>query len=279
MRITDLFAFVRERHMIFERRAAGLPKPWTQDTILQKFRFCNVYRELDTVTQWITKNWRTPHRKNPDLWFAMVVARLLNWPATLQELGYPAPWDGGKRFLATCKSRSGAGEKVFSGAYIVSTNGHTMPKPQYLVQHVLNPLWKERTRIQAAVRVGLLANLHEVLCEFNGLGSFMAAQVVADLKYTEPLLKAQDWWQWAASGPGSRRGLNRLLGHPVDAPWNEERWLTNLQLATVKLNVLVRDACMQRLHAQDVQNCLCEFDKYERVRLGEGRPRSLYPGV
>ena len=30
------------------------------------------------------------------------------------------------------------------------------------------------------------------------------------------------------------------------------------------------------LTAHDVQFCLCEFDKYERVRLGEGRPRALY---
>jgi hypothetical protein len=30
------------------------------------------------------------------------------------------------------------------------------------------------------------------------------------------------------------------------------------------------------LTLMDIQNCLCEFDKYERVRLGEGRPRSYY---
>ncbi len=27
------------------------------------------------------------------------------------------------------------------------------------------------------------------------------------------------------------------------------------------------------LHAQDLQNCLCEFDKWMRVRLGEGKPK------
>ena len=36
---------------------------------------------------------------------------------------------------------------------------------------------------------------------------------------------------------------------------------------------------MPMIHAQDLQNCLCEFDKYERVRLNEGRPRSNYPGL
>jgi hypothetical protein len=33
---------------------------------------------------------------------------------------------------------------------------------------------------------------------------------------------------------------------------------------------------LKDLHAQDIQNCLCEFDKYERVRLGEGTPKQLY---
>lgn len=28
----------------------------------------------------------------------------------------------------------------------------------------------------------------------------------------------------------------------------------------------------------DVQNCLCEFDKYRRLTLGEGRVRARYDG-
>ncbi len=31
-----------------------------------------------------------------------------------------------------------------------------------------------------------------------------------------------------------------------------------------------------RLELRDIEHSLCEFDKYERVRLGEGRPRSMY---
>ena len=30
------------------------------------------------------------------------------------------------------------------------------------------------------------------------------------------------------------------------------------------------------LHAADLQNCLCEFDKMERVRLGEGKPKRRF---
>ena len=30
------------------------------------------------------------------------------------------------------------------------------------------------------------------------------------------------------------------------------------------------------LEMRDIEHCLCEFDKYERTRLGEGRPRAKY---
>jgi hypothetical protein len=30
------------------------------------------------------------------------------------------------------------------------------------------------------------------------------------------------------------------------------------------------------LEMRDIEHSLCEFDKYERVRLGQGRPRSKY---
>lgn len=285
MRYKDLFAWMKERHAICTRREAGKPKPWTTDPILQSYRFCNVYRELDTVTQWIASNWRQPWAHDRDLWFAMVVARLVNWPDTLFTLE-SAIYRGGSvqwyplAFVKQMHRRRDAGEKVFSGAYIVSTNGHKMDKAEYLAEHVLTPLWQARAQVRP--REGdTLASFHARLMEFDGMGSFMAAQVVADVKYTPGgvLLGAPDWWTWAASGPGSRRGLNRVCGFSVDDPWREERWLEDLSALQTSVDRLMAKAKMPRLHAQDLQNCLCEFDKYERVRLGEGKPRSLYPGV
>jgi hypothetical protein len=281
MRTQDIFNWIRERHNIYLKRQQGKPKPWTEDEILQSYRFCNVYRELDTVTQWIARYWRNPHAKDPHLWFAMVVARLLNWPATLQVLGYPAPWTGRmyNRFTGLRCLTIG---KVFSGAYIVSTNGHKMDKLQYLAERVLDPLWDARKNLTGVLNMKSghcsLAAFHNELMQFDGLGSFMAAQVIADLKYTAPLSSAPDWCTWAASGPGSRRGLNRVLGRPVDTPWREAAWLGQLHTLHLEIEPMLRKEKMPRLHAQDLQNCLCEFDKYERTRLGEGRPRSTYPG-
>lgn len=47
MRVADLMKFASERHLIYKRREAGQPKPWTKDKILRTFRFTNMYRELD----------------------------------------------------------------------------------------------------------------------------------------------------------------------------------------------------------------------------------------
>jgi len=73
-----LVAWISEREAIRVRREAGQPKPWTDDPILQEGRFCNIRRENDRVTCWIAQNWREPHADDPELWFAMAVARLVN---------------------------------------------------------------------------------------------------------------------------------------------------------------------------------------------------------
>ena len=45
----------------------------------------------------------------------------------------------------------------------------------------------------------------------------MAYQAVVDMRFTALLADAPDVATWAAAGPGTMRGLNRLHGRPVDA--------------------------------------------------------------
>jgi hypothetical protein len=45
-----------ERQVIFFRRIAGKPAPWTQDPVLQKFKFTNAYRASDRVSQYLIRN-------------------------------------------------------------------------------------------------------------------------------------------------------------------------------------------------------------------------------
>jgi len=272
-----LLYWIEERYSILLRRRCGSAKPWTQDTILQSYRFCNVYREDDTVTQWIHKHWLKPNAKDPDVWFAMAVARLVNWPDTLEEIGYPVPWNP-KKFIKVMHDRKKRREKVFSGAYIVSTNGNAMDKAEYLATHVLTPLWRDRNRLRPQ-KGDTLNDFHERLMQYDGMGSFIAAQVIADTKHVGVLKKAKDWKYWAASGPGSRRGLNRVIGLPPESPWLEDAWRDRLMALHTLVQDFIAEKKMPFLDAQNLQNCLCEFDKYMRTKNNEGRPRSKYPGA
>lgn len=275
MRVKELVAFIKERENIRKAKEAGKPRPWTKDPILGKYRFCNVHREDDRVTRWLRNNWYPRFRGDPDIWFAAVVARLLNLPESLEAVReYVLPFNP-RKFAGNLHSRREMGLKNFNAAYIVSTNGVAMDKVDYLVERVLKPLWAKRVITRQMIN-GSLNDAHEWLTRFDGLGSFIAAQVIADLKYEQPLRRAWDWDTFAASGPGSRRGLNRWRGYTPDSAYKESEWREDLEGVRQAVNEKLAEAGWEPLHAQDLQNCLCEFDKYERARLGEGTPKQIY---
>jgi alpha-glutamyl/putrescinyl thymine pyrophosphorylase clade 1 len=274
MKATPLLHWIEEREAIRIRRASGAPWPWTDDPILRVWSFCNVRREYDRATKWIAANWRDPHVDNPDLWFAMVVARLVNWPDTLAEIGFPVPWNP-EQFLRVMADRKQRGKNCYGPAYKIGTAGRSMEKPPYQAQCVFTPMWERRAKLRPRTDDSLLG-WHARLMQHDGMASFMAAQVVADMKYVAPLRSARDWMTFAASGPGSKRGLNRVLGRPVDAAWREDDWRAAIRRLHEAVAPELERIGIERLHAQDLQNCLCEVDKFERVRLNEGKPKRRF---
>lgn len=259
-----LFVYwIEERKRILERKRRGDPKPWTVDPILQQFRFCNVNREDDAVTIWIRENWREPYLHHKNLYLAMILARLINWPPALEEIGFPEEWNH-KKYLRVLQRRKMRGERIWTGAYMVTAGGRPIPKEE-AVCNMVHQFYRSTYRPVAGD--GLYHTWDQLQSQgVSGMGSFLAAQVVADLKYTPILKDAYDWWTFCAPGPGSQQGLNRLLDLPLMKQWNHQDFET-------AVNTL-RQAITMILHAQDVQNCLCEFSKYRR-----GFSRSKYPGV
>lgn len=275
MRTAELFKFIRERHAIWERRKEGLPKPWTKDPILRSYRFCNVYRDLDKETIWFAKNWGLPHQNCPDLWFASLVFRFINLGESAAAVGFPVPWKP-EVFVKQLKKRQAAGLKTFSSAYMISTHGVREGKVTYLAKS-LSKIWRKRESLRMT-SADTFDAFHGRLMNCFDVGSFMAGQVIADIKYAQPYLGVEDWHTFAASGPGSRRGLNRVYGMAHDLRQSEEAWRRAHAELKFEIDKKILKAGMPALHAQDLQNCLCEFDKYERVRLGEGRPKQRYNG-
>jgi hypothetical protein len=165
---------------------------------------------------------------------------------------------------------------MFNPAYIIVPHNTRTPKAPYVADQILTPLWHRRKTLRPAV-MDTLSSYYVRLSQRRGLGSFMSAQIIADLKYVSPLDTASDWRTFAASGPGSRRGLNRILSKPARNHISEVKWRAELNTLIEKLVPYSKDLPFL-LDAQDVQNVLCEFDKYERTRLGEGTPRRKFTG-
>lgn len=238
-----------------------------EDNNINKYRYCNVRREDDKVTKHIGQ-WLLPHVG--DALFApnVLMARLFNNPETLDTIGYLEKFDRRhvKRVTDDLKSR---GIRVFNPAYIVSTNGRKMDKVDYLLEHVLIHAFAKpfsMTNVE-------LETMWRMLMKFNGVGSFMAAQVVADMKMFPPWSEAVDYWTFVAPGPGSQRGMNRLRGLPAKGThYNQKSFSMYIQ----PVRAIIEARTGIKLCAQNTQNCLCEFDKYMRLVSGEGTPKQQY---
>jgi len=285
--VGDFLHWVTERENVRLKREAGAAAPWTTDNIISTYRFCNVRRKHDRVSQWIIKNVITPHRKHPDLWIMLALARYINWPDTLQEIMDARLWpsSGTPHWCAignTIDARAARKEQTYTGAYMIRAESnpraewYSWGKGRYVAEIVIGrELWANRNAILPEMKKRSVRQAWAAISNRYGWGSFMAGQVIADLTYSPLLAKARDLYAWAPLGPGSKRGLNRLLGRELTKALPQSHAVHHM--------VKLRDQIVSKLGSQfgdmtlhDVQNCLCEYDKWARVKNGEGKPRSLY---
>lgn len=268
--IEGFFKYVNEREMIRIRKESGMNPPWTEDKILKEFSFCNVSREDDRVTKWIRENWREPYADHPNLPFAMAVARQINWPDTLADIGFPVEWKP-REVKAIMQARKDAGEKVYTGAYMLTgTLGGS--KIEQTVDKILTPLYNKHPEI---VGYSLESTWRNYL-PYPGFSGFMAYEVVTDLRHTHHLGNAVDINSWANPGPGAKRGINRINGYDLDNRMTMEEWVNEMKELLEESPYHLEGHFTRWLEMRDIEHNLCEFDKYERVRLGQGRPRAKY---
>jgi hypothetical protein len=169
-----------------------------------------------------------------------------------------------------------------TGAFIIQgKTGYTKGEGvlEYFNDWCLKP-WKHQWQIWNESQPVLLEDVYTwIRKDAVGLGTFMAAQIVADLKYTPLLMNTIDWYEWAAPGPGSMRGLNMVMDFEPTSNWPPGEWLKALQSLNEQVTPVLEQLGIDKLHNQDLQNCLCEFSKYEKTRLGMGRPRQVFKNI
>lgn len=130
------------------------------------------------------------------------------------------------------------------------------------------------------------------------LGDFMAYEIVTDLRHTDVLSSAPDIMTWANPGPGAARGLARVYGRPIHGniieklpskkQMNDEMreilaasqdvryWPQPKKAGRMNIPAGGPDGVWPAWEMREVEHWLCEYQKYVKVQLGEGRPRAVY---
>jgi len=277
--VLERFAYwINERESIrLQKEVLKIPAPWTQDEILQKYRFCNVVRMDDKVSRWLTENWYKPNYGHHNMLVACAIARFFNKPESLELITkYVFP---SRSFLPShsrrikeilCKKKE-QGKPVFNGAYMVrgalpGNPGQT--KISTVMDVFVNSLVGNKIPCTDSME-----GVYNTIRSCIGYGSFMAGQVVADLRHAYPGTW-EDRNDWAPAGPGSLRGMSRVLKKKE----HEKNFLSSLKVLKATVAPQISGTDLQRMELHDWQNCCCEFDKYERVLWEEGRPKQLYRG-
>jgi phage/plasmid primase-like uncharacterized protein len=288
--------WITERQLIADRRDAntslriedGQPV-WTENPILRKWRFCNVERKKDKVSEWIIRNIMGQFADDPLLFVQLSIGRWLNWPPTvlalIKDKVWPASawvregpnWTGMADVVDAFMAREG---KAWNAAYRIPSV-HGLSRARSVFCRFLGPqLMAQLDAIRMALASGRQQAVHHVLTKLNGWGGngFLAAQVIVDCTYCDLLPNPKDRDTWAAAGPGCIEGLNRLYNRPVKDKVLERRPEQAMAEMLRLRDRLIQDrvSIIERVSLMDIQNVNCELSKYTRVKNGEGEPRQQY---
>lgn len=279
--IEDLAYWISERHRIYNLKEQGEPKPWTEDEILQKYKFTNAFRQLDKGTVALRKMLRLHDDCSKEdaalLFFNIVWYRLFNWYEHAENLGFVDNFEDLENYI---NERARTGKKIFTGAHMTTGVAFEDKHESYL--RACRGAWDNRLQYsQTILDLDTMESAFLSVLSIYMVGKFVAYELVCDFRFTSLLDNATDKLTWANMGPGAQRGLRRL-GMPHK---NQAEGLESMRKLYRKLNLPYELLSSHVFNAEvpfelrEVEHSLCEFDKYQRVKRGEGRPRGRYNGM
>src|SRR5215813_14666726 len=117
--------FAAARHEIYQARLAGRPGPWTDDAILQHYRFTNCYRAADRVSQYLigTVMYRGSQTWS-DVFFRTLLFKLFNrvstWQLLCRHVGDPR-WVTYERarYDGALEAARQQGRRLYTAAYVM----------------------------------------------------------------------------------------------------------------------------------------------------------------
>lgn len=266
--------FAAERQCIFMKRLRNKFAPWTNDEILKKYKFTNVYRACDRVSQYLIKN--IIYEKiysEEDIIFRILLFKIFNsietWKILEKHLGEISY----KKFSIKVYSdilqhEFSKKHKLYSGAYIMPSAKNVFGQDRKYANHLflLEYMMKDKFCLKLS-SCTTLKDVYKLLLSYPSLGSFLAFQYTIDLNYSEVLNFSE--MDYVVAGPGALSGIKKCFYNYNEVNTeniiqfvseNQEKEFTRLGL---KFDYLGN----RKLQLIDCQNIFCEFDKYSRVKF------------
>ncbi len=267
--VLEMCRFAEERIFIWRRREAGDVAPWTRDPILQRYRFCNVFREFDRQTVAI-HTLLNPVRNDFPLWLLnMFYCRMVARPETVESIGLlsfdvaenRALYD---RLMSSPRPRYGT-PYVFPVSAIQKSA--TPTRERFICEHLPAVMQKIAHEIETWASNSVIDGVRRILSIFGFNLHFLWTEVLIDVAYQYP--DRVDLFVPFPVGPGSLPTM-RMIDRGAD-PVAMLLVLTALPFDTG----ITIDGVPLQLSAENWEGIGCEFRKYTNLRAGVGRKRKF----
>ena len=262
--------FAKKRQDIFMSRLKNIKPPWTTDPVLSTYKFTNVYRVSDRVSQYLIRNVLYKGKQTiEEIFFRTLLFKIFNristWECFIKQIGTPQ-WKNFKfNFYAKILDKVlSKGNKIYSSAYIMPSPafGHTRKHRNhlYLIEYIM--------KNKIPQRIAEAKNLKEVFTTLRNcpsFGDFLAFQFTIDLNYSSAIDFPEN--QFVMAGPGAKDGIKKCFTDTANM--NEEDIIyaiTDIAMDEFdRLELSFKTLWGRPLQPVDCQNLFCEVDKYSRV--------------
>ena len=265
--------FATKRQEVFFNRLYERESPWTDDEIIQKYKFTNAYRASDRVSQFLIRNviYNDEHYSPEDQCFRILFFKLFNKIETWEyikdsvgEITYSSyKYD---RYNQLLMKKINSNERIYSAAYIMpSGKSYFGNEKKHQNNLKLLEYMMESGLPQQIAKAKSLKELYEVLLSYPTLGTFLAFQFAIDINYSE--LCDFSEMSFVVAGPGANNGICKCFGDIKGYEYEDIiKYVAEKQEEEFeKRGLHFKSLFGRKLQLIDCQNLFCETDKYARV--------------
>ncbi len=278
-KITEVYdsywRFAAARQNSFFNRLNGKSSPWSSDPIINQYKFTNVFRASDRVSQYLIKEviYKGGLPNSPkEVLFRILLFKLFNkietWELLRSKIGDLTFEGYDYRIYNKVLSQAMANDKtIYSAAYIMPSGksyfGCLRKHSNHLklIELIINS--DTHLRLSDAKT---MQQAFEILKQFPSLGDFLAYQMLIDINYSNVVNFSES--EFVMPGPGAKGGISKCFADTGKLS-NVEiiKFMTDRQQYEFKrLGLDFKNLWGRPLQLIDCQNIFCEVDKYARVK-------------